>query len=90
LRNLQQVGEHVKVYYEHLLKLVNCLQVNATNVLFITIFKVGLQPYFRPTTCMARNTFIKHKEVVIIYEESGLVITNYNALITHQDSKPIA
>jgi hypothetical protein len=36
LRNLQQLGEHVKVYYECLLKIANCLQVKATNV-FLTI-----------------------------------------------------
>jgi hypothetical protein len=33
LRNFQQqVGEWVKVYYEHLLKLANCLQVKANDV----------------------------------------------------------
>jgi len=36
---------------------------------------------------MEINAFIKHKEIAIIYEESGLVIINYNALITHPKSK---
>jgi hypothetical protein len=63
--------------------------VKATDVFCITIFKVGLQPYLRITTCMARDTFIKHKEVVVICEENGPVITNYNALITQHKSKPI-
>ncbi len=43
LRNIQQkIVESVEVYYEHLLKLVNCLQVTATNVFFTTFFIVGL------------------------------------------------
>ncbi len=32
---------------------------------------------------------IKNKEIVIIYEESGSVIINYNALIPHPKSKLI-
>jgi hypothetical protein len=39
---------------------------------------------------MTRDTLIKHKEVAIIYEESGLVIANYNVLLTQLESKPIA
>jgi hypothetical protein len=39
---------------------------------------------------MTRNTLIKHMEVTTICEESGSVITNYNALITQLKSKPIA
>jgi hypothetical protein len=81
LRNFQQVGERIEVYYERLLKLVNYLQVKTTNVFLITIFKVGLQPYLRLATSMTKDTLIKHKEVAIICEESGLIITNYNALI---------
>ncbi len=43
LRNLQQqVGEQLEVYYEHLLKLANCLQVKAINVFLTTIFKASL------------------------------------------------
>jgi hypothetical protein len=92
LKNLQQkIGEHVEAYYEHLLKLANYLQVKATNVFLTTIFKAGLQPYLiLATTSMVRNTFIKHKEVAIMCEESGLIITNYNALITHPKSKLVA
>jgi hypothetical protein len=33
------------------------------------------------TTGMTRDTLIKHKEIEVICEESGSVITNYNALI---------
>ncbi len=39
---------------------------------------------------MVRNTLIKHKETIIIYEESGSVIINYNALISHPTSKLVA
>jgi hypothetical protein len=41
-KNLQQVSEHVEIYYERLLKLVNYLQVKATNVFLITIFITNL------------------------------------------------
>ncbi len=37
---------------------------------------------------MTRNTLIKHKEAIIICEESGLIITNiYNALPTQLEVK---
>jgi hypothetical protein len=39
---------------------------------------------------MVKNTLIKHKEATIIYEKSGLVIANYNALISHLESKLVA
>jgi mannitol/fructose-specific phosphotransferase system IIA component (Ntr-type) len=39
---------------------------------------------------MARDTLIKHKEFVVICEENGSIIANYNALITHLESKSIA
>jgi hypothetical protein len=39
---------------------------------------------------MVRNTLIKHKETAIIYEESGSVIINHNALISHPTSKLVA
>jgi hypothetical protein len=43
LKNLQQqVGERVKVYYEHLLKLANYLQVGVTNV-FLHYYKMWVQ-----------------------------------------------
>jgi hypothetical protein len=64
------------------------LQVNVTDVFFFIIFKAGLQPYLRLDTLgMARDTLIKHKEVVMIYEESGSIIANCNALIIHLESK---
>jgi len=34
---------------------------------------------------MARDTFIKHKEAIVICEENGPVIANYNAFITHPE-----
>lgn len=74
-----------------LLKLANNLQVKAIGVFFITIFRTSLQPYFRlATTGMTRDTLIKHKEDVVNCEENGLVIANYNALITQPKSKPIS
>jgi hypothetical protein len=53
------------------------------NVFFTIIFRACLQPYFILAIIgMTRNTLIKHKEDAVICEESGLVIANYNALIT--------
>jgi hypothetical protein len=84
LKNLQQQdGEWVEVYYKHLLKLAKCLQVKATNVFLITNFKASLQPHLRLATIgMTRDTFIKHKEVVMTYEKNKPLITNYNVLLT--------
>jgi thiamine phosphate synthase YjbQ (UPF0047 family) len=43
LKNLhQKVGKWVEVYYKCLLKLVKCLQVKATNVFLIIIFRTCL------------------------------------------------
>jgi hypothetical protein len=65
--------------------------VKVTNVFLTTIFKIGLQPYFRlATSCMTRDILIKHKEAIVICEESGPVITNYNVLITQLESKLVA
>jgi hypothetical protein len=37
----QQIAKRVEVYYEHLLKLTNYLQVKATNVFLTTIFRAS-------------------------------------------------
>ncbi len=79
----QQIVECVKVYYEHLLKLTNCLHVKPTNVFFTIVFRASLLPYLRLVIAnMKRNVLIGHKEVVIVWEESGFVSMNYNALLT--------
>jgi hypothetical protein len=39
---------------------------------------------------MTKYTLIKHKEITMICEESGLVIENYNVLITQPKSKLVA
>jgi hypothetical protein len=79
----QQVGEWVEVYYERLLKLANYLQVKDTIVFFIIIFRARLQPYRKlAITSMAIDIIIKHKEVAVIYEDNGPIISNYNTLIT--------
>jgi len=79
----QQIVECVKVYYEHLLKLINYLHVKPTDVFFTIVFRAGLLPYLRlATASMKRNILIEHKEVVIVCEESGPISMNYNALLT--------
>jgi len=61
------------------------------NVFLITIFKIGLQPYLKlATTCMTRDTFIKHKEVTMINEKNEPIIVNYNVLIIQLKSKEVA
>jgi hypothetical protein len=39
---------------------------------------------------MTKDSLVKHKEVVLICEENGLVMANYNVLIIHPESKLIA
>jgi hypothetical protein len=49
----------------------------------LQISKQSLQPYLRLATIgMTRDTFIKHKEVVMIYGKNKPIITNYNVLLT--------
>ncbi len=65
------------------MKLVNYLQVRVIDVFFTIFFRVGLLPYLRlAITGMKRNNLIKHKEVVVVCEERGLVSLSYNALLT--------
>jgi hypothetical protein len=53
LQNIQQQNvECVKVHYEHLLKLTNCLHVTTIDVFPTIIFRVGLLPYLILTTSM--------------------------------------
>jgi hypothetical protein len=91
LRNFQQqVDEQVEVYYEPFL-ITNCLQVKAIDVFFTTISKACLQPYLKLTTTnMIRDTYIKHKEIAMICEKNGPIITNYNTLIIQPKSKLVA
>jgi hypothetical protein len=64
--------------------------MKTTNVFLTTIFRASLQPYLKLVTSMTKDTLIKHKKVVMISEESGPIITNYNALITQPESKLVA
>lgn len=86
----QQIVEHVEVYYEHLLKLANCLQIRATCVFLTIVFKVGLLPYLWLTTIgMKCDTLIKHKKTAIVYEESGPINVNYDVLPTTLETNGI-
>jgi hypothetical protein len=74
-----------------LLELANCLQVKAANVFLTTIFRVGLQPYFKlATSSMTKDTFIKYKETTVICNKTKPVITNYNVLMIQLKSKLVA
>jgi hypothetical protein len=47
------------------------------------MFKAGLVPYLGLAIAAFKlTTFIEHKEVVVVCEESGLVMANYNASLT--------
>jgi hypothetical protein len=39
---------------------------------------------------MTKDTLLKHKEIIVICEENGLIIANYNVLITQPKSKLVA
>ncbi len=61
------------------------------DVFFTTIFRVGPQAYLRLAIIgMTRDTLIKHKEALVICEESGSVIAKYNVSIIQPESKPIS
>jgi len=65
--------------------------MKAIDVILTTIFRTCLQPYLKlATTCMTKDTLISYKELIVICEECGLVITNYNILITQLKSKLVA
>jgi predicted nuclease of restriction endonuclease-like RecB superfamily len=65
--------------------------VKATNVFLTIIFRVGLQPYLKlATTCMIKDTLIKHKETKVICEESGFIMANYIAFKIQPKSKLVA
>jgi hypothetical protein len=65
--------------------------MKGTNVLLMIIFETSSQPYLKLViVSMIRNTLIKHKEIVVICEESRLVIANHHTLITQPKSKLVA
>jgi hypothetical protein len=78
LRNLQQqVGKQVEVYYKCLFKQAYHLKVEANDVFFTIIFGTNLQPYLRlATTSMIKDSFIKHKEVVVDALPSSWIDSN--------------
>jgi hypothetical protein len=91
LQNIQQqTTERVEVYYEHMLKLANYLQVKTIDDFLTTIVKVGLLPYLRLTIAGMRiNTLIEHKEAVVVCEESELISLSYNALLTTSETNAV-
>jgi hypothetical protein len=83
LQVIKQGGdEKVKVYYEHILKLANCLQHQEDDSLLTIFFRIGLQPDLWITTMgMKRDTLFKHKEVAITYEENMGDANEYQKLL---------
>jgi hypothetical protein len=72
----------VEVYYEQLFKLANCLYVKTTDVLFNLYFSNTFVTIFAFGNCKyEKGHFNKHKEVVVICEESGLVTISYNVIL---------
>jgi hypothetical protein len=73
----------MEVYYEFLLKLANCLHVKATYVFITIVLITSLLPYLQLTIVGIKwNTWIEHKEVVVVYKKNGHVSVNYNVLLT--------
>jgi hypothetical protein len=65
------------------LKLAKCLHVRVIDVFLATIFKASLLPYLRLANASTKkNTLIKHKEAIVVCEESGHASLSYNALLT--------
>ncbi len=66
----QGATKKVEVYYEQILKLVNCLQDKADDSLLIFL-RASLVPYQRVATPNIKpNSLFKHKEVVVTCEEN--------------------
>jgi len=73
--------EKVDIYYERILKLVNCFQHKADNSLLTTFFRVGLVSFLRITTTrMKCDTLFEHKEFAINFEETIVDAEEYQKL----------
>lgn len=60
----QAMNKKMEVYYEHILKLANCLNHKMNNSLLTTFFQIKLVPYLWITIIgMKWNTLFLHKEV---------------------------
>ncbi len=67
----QGATKKVEVYYEWILKLVDCLQHKADDNLLTIFFKAGLVPYLRVATLgMKPNSLFEHKEAIVTCEEN--------------------
>jgi hypothetical protein len=66
----QGITEKVKVYYERILKLANCLQYKANDSLLIIFFRASLIPYLRVAIVGIKHSLFEHKEVAITCEEN--------------------
>jgi hypothetical protein len=66
LRVIKQAPfEKMEVYYERIMKLVNCLNHTVDNSLLMTFFRTKLVPYLQLATVgMKRDTLFLHKEHV--------------------------
>jgi len=76
LKNMkQEETKRVEVYYERIQKLAHGLQVPTLDNFLTTIFRVGLQSYLRSASIgMKRLTLRHHKEVVMLCEESMIIV----------------
>jgi hypothetical protein len=67
----QGVTKKVKVYYEWILKLVDCLQHKAVDNLLTIFFKASLVLDLRVATLgMKPNSLFEHKEAIVTCEEN--------------------
>ncbi len=72
LQVIKQGGtKKVKVYYDRIRKLANCLQHKANDNLLTIFYKVGLISYLRVVIAdMQCNSPFEHKEIVVTCEEN--------------------
>jgi hypothetical protein len=78
----QGATKKVEVYYEWILKLVDCLQHKADDNLLIIFFKDSLVPYLRVTTLsMKPNSLFEHKKAIVTCEENMGNPTEYQKLL---------
>ncbi len=70
----QEENESVQVYYEWIQKLAYGLQLQTTNSFLTTVFKAGLQSYFRITTTGMKQLTIKQNKKATMLCEKGMTI----------------
>ncbi len=90
LKNMKQETEKVEVNYERIQKLAHGLQLSTIDNFLTTMFKMGLQSYFKIATVrMKRSTLQQHKEAAMLCEKGMITTKTRNALLIPQSIKHV-